>query len=60
MKKPVCKICGSDDITCEASAKWDTVTQRWVVAAAFPEYTCWGCDRSELEEDRIIWEDYEY
>lgn len=31
--KPVCKHCGSDQILCDAYAKWDQQNQAWKVSS---------------------------
>ena len=38
------KVCGSDDVSREASADWDTRNQRWVLRCAFDHAHCHKCD----------------
>jgi hypothetical protein len=40
----VCKQCGSDDISGDAWADWDTGEQEWVLRCAFDAAFCHTCD----------------
>lgn len=41
----VCKYCGSDDVSRDAWADWDTREQQWVLRTAFDYAHCHRCDR---------------
>lgn len=45
----VCETCGSDVVTRDAWAEWDTVEQRWVLGAAYDFAFCHACE----EETRL-------
>lgn len=51
--KPVCKSCGSDDVTCDATARWDEDTQNWELSGLFDSKTCGACG---YEKDYCNWE----
>jgi hypothetical protein len=40
----VCRQCGSDDVSRDAWADWDTGTQQWVLRCAFDYAHCHKCD----------------
>lgn len=40
----VCNVCGSDDVSRDAWADWDTLDQQWVLRAAFDHAHCHRCD----------------
>ena len=39
----VCPVCGSPDVTCDATAKWDFEAQDWSLAGTMDEKTCQTC-----------------
>ena len=39
----VCSNCGSDDITCDATTRWDVDTQQWELSGVFDSKTCGNC-----------------
>jgi hypothetical protein len=41
----VCSQCGSDQVSRDAWANWDTVEQQWVLGAVFDYAHCNKCDR---------------
>lgn len=41
--KIVCSNCGSDDITCDATTRWDEDTQQWELSGVFDSKTCGNC-----------------
>lgn len=41
--KIVCSNCGSDDITCDATTRWDEDTQQWELSGVFDSKTCGAC-----------------
>ena len=40
----ICGSCGSDDVSRDAWADWDTREQRWVLRTAFDYAHCHRCD----------------
>lgn len=40
----VCGTCGSDEVSRDAWANWDTHTQQWVLGAVFDYAHCHKCD----------------
>jgi len=40
----VCNVCGSDDVSRDAWADWDTRDQEWVLRCAFDYAHCHRCD----------------
>ena len=40
----VCRTCGSDDVSRDAWADWDTREQVWVLRPAFDHAHCHRCD----------------
>ena len=50
--KIVCKRCGSDDVSCSASAKWDVPSQDWVLAGVHDgeHCNCCGGDADLIEQ----------
>lgn len=40
----VCGTCGSDDVSRDAWAEWDTREQQWVLRTAFDYAYCHRCD----------------
>jgi len=41
----VCRHCGSDDVSRDAWADWDTGKQEWVLGAVFDYAHCHKCER---------------
>lgn len=61
-EKPTCAKCGSDNVSCEAYAEWDTFTHQWVLGNSIDDsqVTCGECgsvtgtvwkDENDIEED---------
>lgn len=46
----VCKVCGSDDVSRDAWADWDTREQQWVLRCVFDYAHCHRCD----QETRLV------
>lgn len=46
----VCGTCGSDDVSRDAWADWDTRTQQWVLRCAFDYAYCHRC----ASETRLV------
>lgn len=47
----VCHTCGSDDVSRDAWADWDTREQQWVLRGAFDYAHCHKCDgETRLQE----------
>lgn len=42
--EPVCRECGSTELTRDAFAEWDRDTQQWVLSAVYESTTCQACD----------------
>jgi hypothetical protein len=40
----VCNVCGSDDVSRDAWAAWDTRKQEWVLRCAFDDAFCHRCE----------------
>jgi len=40
----VCRHCGSDEVSRDAWADWDTKSQQWVLGAVFDYAHCHRCD----------------
>lgn len=40
----VCETCGSDEVSRDAWANWDTRSQQWVLGNVFDYAHCHGCD----------------
>jgi hypothetical protein len=40
----VCNVCGSDEVSRDAWANWDTRMQVWVLGAVFDYAHCHKCD----------------
>ncbi len=53
--KPVCPICGTDDVICDANAVWSVVLQQWEVKDIFDDGYCCECN----EDIDLTWEDVE-
>lgn len=47
----VCNVCGSDDVSRDSWANWDTRSQQWVLGAVFDYAHCHkcGCETSLVE-----------
>lgn len=43
--KPVCDVCGSDDLVRDAAACWDVDAQAWVLLSTYDSTTCQACER---------------
>jgi hypothetical protein len=39
----VCSECGSDNVSCDATAEWDVETQAWVLRGTFQNTDCDDC-----------------
>lgn len=47
----VCRDCGSTEVSRDAWANWDAVTQEWVLGAVFDQGWCHACHyESKLAE----------
>lgn len=50
----VCNTCGSDEVSRDAWAEWDTKSQDWVLRVAFDYAHCHRCDdETSLQEVRL-------
>ena len=50
----VCEACGSDDVSRDAWADWDTLEQHWVLRCAFDYAHCHRCDgETQLVEVKL-------
>lgn len=45
--KPVCRYCGSDNVSKEALADFDHETQSWVVRSIYDNGYCHDCDTEQ-------------
>lgn len=41
--KPVCRVCGSDNVVAMGSARWDMEKQRWAAELLVQETFCTSC-----------------
>ncbi len=41
--KMVCDLCGSDEVTCDATAVWSVEDQRWELSGLLQNGTCDHC-----------------
>lgn len=57
--KPVCRSCGSDDVTCDATARWDEDTQNWELSGVFDSKTCGQCSYEKDYCDWVVLEEEE-
>ena len=49
--RKVCRRCGSEMVTCDAWAEWDTYRQEWVLSALFDYAFCHECAlRTRIED----------
>jgi len=48
--EPVCRDCGSTDLTRDALAAWDADAQQWVLSAIYESTACQTC---EAESDHL-------
>jgi len=54
MSKIVCTVCGSDEVTADASARWDEDGDCWVLVGVHDSRWCDVCDSqcdTKLVED---------
>jgi len=40
---PVCKYCGSSNVTCDSISEWDVEKQQWVQSALLDTTDCEDC-----------------
>ncbi len=50
----VCAYCGSNEISRDAWADWDTGTQQWVLGAIFDYAHCHRCESETSLEERAV------
>ena len=50
--KKCCQHCGSEDVYVDATARWNTDTQRWELAGLFEHSECDDCGRETTIVDR--------
>ncbi|MBW8784131.1 MAG: hypothetical protein JF593_05760 [Novosphingobium sp.] len=51
----VCETCGSDRVTRDAWAEWDSGTQEWTLGAVFDAAFCHACEcETRIEEVPIL------
>lgn len=53
-RKPVCDICGSDDIVKDAAAVWDREAQDWSLSSTYDSTTCQVCLREGDDMERWV------
>lgn len=46
LEYPVCRTCGSENVACDAWAKWNRTTQQWELDQTFDDAECRNCDGS--------------
>lgn len=55
-EKPVCSYCGSENVTCDAAARWDMDAQAWVLADTHDgNNDCGDCNG----ETKLVWKEVE-
>jgi len=40
----ICPKCGSDDVVCDATARWSVENQCWELSGTFDDKTCQQCE----------------
>ena len=50
--KKCCKYCGSENVSVDATARWNTDTQAWELAALFDNSDCDDCGGETTIVDR--------
>ena len=53
--KPICRKCGSDDVACDASARWDVTAQKWVMSGVMDDVTCEACGYDTSNPAFAVW-----
>lgn len=56
LEYPVCRTCGSENVVCDAWARWDRVTQAWKLDQTFDDTFCHDCDTTQKVEWKTITE----
>lgn len=46
---PCCPACGSASLTCDATARWDFLTQAWAMSDLLDYVACDDCGAEEFE-----------
>jgi len=54
--KPVCSRCGSDEISCDATAAWNVETQAWELSGHFDLKICLDCSEEMRNVPFVVWE----
>jgi hypothetical protein len=50
----ICSVCGSDDVTLDAWARWDRQRQEWLLSETFDRAWCHACDgETRLREIKV-------
>ena len=56
LEYPVCRTCGSENVVCDAWAKWNRTTQEWELDQSFDDTFCRDCDTNQKVEWKPITE----
>ncbi len=51
LQKPTCTNCGSDNVTADASARWDPIKQRYELSSEYGRHDCQDCGHSSFHPD---------
>lgn len=52
-EKPVCRYCGSDDVTCDSVSSWNEDKQEWEHISSFDSGNCNACDNESKYFDWV-------
>ena len=52
----VCRACGSDDVTADATAAWDSMAGGYSLVGTYDDHTCQGCGRegSDIADRHLV------
>lgn len=53
-REPTCPTCGSNELCCDAAARWNPVSNDWEKTSEFQDVTCDECGN---ETDKPVWVD---
>lgn len=51
--KPVCTICGSDEVTRDAIVRWDVEAQTWIISSLLEDLQCDHCGETDFKEEPV-------
>ena len=56
LEYPICGTCGSENVVCDAWARWNRITQEWELDQTFDDTFCRDCDADQKVEWKRITE----